>query len=240
MRTSLILASCLGSILLSGCGESDVERNVRSDGTSASADALPAPAGARGGVTGMPDAPGPGEIGPPEEGSLPPPAVSAYDSEGNPVAPDAAPTIEHGGIAEAQGPLPPDERAPYHADEPGPQEAAAVVRAYYGAINGGSMATAYRMWSNDGRASGQSPQQFADGFAQTAEVSVEIMQPGRIDAATGARYIEVPVAVAATQRDGSIRRYVGAYTLRRSVVDGASADQRTWRITSADIREVQQ
>lgn len=239
MRTSLILACCLGGVLLAGCGDRDAERDVRSDGTSASADALPAPAGARGGVTGMPDSPGPGEIGPPDEG-MPPPAAPLYDSEGNPIPPDAESTIEPGAIAEASDSPTPLEPSQDPADGPGPQEAAAVIRAYYGAINDGSPAAAYRLWSNDGRASGQSPQQFADGFAQTAGVSIEIMQPGRIDAATGARYIEVPVAVAATQRDGSIRRYVGAYTLRRSVVDGASADQRDWRITSADLREVQQ
>jgi len=31
---------------------------------------------------------------------------------------------------------------------------------------------------------------------------------------------------------------VGAYTLRRAVVDGAGAEQRAWRIASADLREV--
>jgi len=45
----------------------------------------------------------------------------------------------------------------------------------------------------------------------------------------------VPLAVAATQRDGSLRKYVGTYTLRYSVVDGATPDQRHWRIASADL-----
>lgn len=239
MRSLLILASCLGGLLLSACGSHDAEPGVRPDGTTTSADALPAPERARGGVTGMPDTPGPGEIGAPGQESFAE-TGTAYDDEGNPLPPEVEThepgdefAIDEGPAATAPDPAPADA-----AHEPGAQQAAAVVSEYYDAINRGSLATAYRLWSNDGRASGQSPQQFADGFAQTAQVAVEIMQPGRIDAATGARYIEVPVAVATTRHDGSIRRYVGAYTLRRSVVDGASAEQRAWRITSADIREV--
>ena len=56
----------------------------------------------------------------------------------------------------------------------------------------------------------------------------------------GSRYIEVPVSVEATSRDGKVRRFVGAYTLRRSVVDGATPEQRAWRIASADLRELAQ
>ena len=47
------------------------------------------------------------------------------------------------------------------------------------------------------------------------------------------------MALAATQDDGSQRKYVGAYTLRRAVVEGATPEQRAWRIASADLREVQ-
>ena len=65
------------------------------------------------------------------------------------------------------------------------------------------------------------------------------MAPGRIGAAAGSRFIEVPVAVSATRDDGSVHKYVGNYTLRRAVVDGATPEQRTWRIASADLREVQ-
>ena len=59
--------------------------------------------------------------------------------------------------------------------------------------------------------------------------------PGRLDAAAGSRYVEVPVTVEAAQRDGSVRRYAGSYTLRRAVVDGATAEQRAWRIASANL-----
>ena len=121
-----------------------------------------------------------------------------------------------------------------------PQDAVAVVREYYAAINERNFGRAYALWSDSGRASGQSPQQFASGFDNTIGVSVEILAPSRIDAAAGSRFIEVPVAFTATEKDGRQRRFVGAYTLRRGVVDGATAEQRAWRIASADLREVTQ
>ncbi len=192
-----------------------------------SAQALPAPAGkAAGSVTGMPDQPGPGQIGPP------PQAVDEVllDDQGNPIVPtdDAGQPIATTDIA-------PDGAS---AAEPTAQDAMAVVRDYYAAINGRDFDRAYALWSDGGRASGQTPQQFADGFKDTTGVSVEILAPGAVDAAAGSRFIEVPVAMTATAADGSQRKFVGAYTLRRAVVDGASAEQRAWRIGSADIREV--
>ena len=45
------------------------------------------------------------------------------------------------------------------------------------------------------------------------------------------------MTVEATHRDGRRVRYVGHYTLRRAMVDGASAEQRAWHIASADLRE---
>lgn len=232
-----LLVACM---LLAGCGDRDTA-GERGD-ASAETGSLPVPEGARGGVTGMPDEPGPGEIGPPDTlpSELPPDTM--VDSDGNVIAPgDVAVGDGTDGTPGNVMPGEPGSGEPQaFPDEPGPQDAVAVVRNYYGAINEGSFAQAYRLWSDGGRASGQSPQQFADGFANTAGVSVEIMPPGRIDAAAGSRYIEVPVAVTGTQRDGSTRRYVGAYVLRRAVVDGATPEQRAWRITSADIREVQQ
>ncbi|MGQ4661229.1 hypothetical protein [Lysobacter sp. F6437] len=203
-------------------------------------EALPAPDQASGSVTGMPGQPGPGQVGPPQPPAIELPAGTAIDDEGNLVdldgdgLPDA---VDGQSIPPAPSELP---STPVTSDGPGADEAVAVVRAYYDAINGGSYGRAYALWSDGGKASGQSPQQFADGFDDTAEVSVEVMPPGRIEPAAGSRYIEVPVALAATRDDGSVHRYVGAYTLRRAVVDGATAEQRAWRIASADIREVQQ
>lgn len=193
-------------------------------------DALPIPEAGRGSMTGMPDTPGPGHIG------LPEPAAPDALAD-TPMEDGIDPSV--GGGAELDSSSTGDVAAPTRmADESGPTEAVALVRAYYEAINAGDFSRALSLWSDGGQASGQSRQQFIDGFASTQAVSVDIQPPGRVDAAAGSRYIEVPVILSATQADGSVRNYVGAYTLRRAVVDGATAEQRAWRIASADIREV--
>lgn len=228
-HASLLLAAALA---LAACGKDDDPQTRAANGEPGAL--LPAPQGASGGVTGMPSQPGPGQVGPPSSAELP--AEVTLDENGNPILPA---TPEDGTEAVAEdGTAPAADGTEAPADEPTPEDAVAVVRDYYAAINARHYARAYALWSDGGRASGQSPQQFADGFADTAGVSVEILPPGRVDAGAGSRYLEVPVALTASQRDGSQRKYVGAYVLRRAVVDGATPEQRAWRIGSADLREV--
>lgn len=229
MRAMIGLGVGLMLAVLGGCG--DRQADADRDASAAGDEALPVPERAGGSVTGMPGRPGPGQVGPPRPPAGDVPTETAIDSEGNLVDGGMSPPLP------GTSPEAPAEPAS-GAEGPGPDEAVAVVRAYYEAINAGSYDRAHALWSDGGGASGQSPQQFADGFDGTREVAVEFMAPGRIDAAAGSRYIEVPVALSATREDGSVHRYVGAYTLRRAVVDGATEEQRTWRIASADIREV--
>jgi len=212
MRNHSIVALLLCALALAACGD---KKNQEAPAAGGATEQLPAPAGASGGVTGMPDEPGPGPIGPPvaEAPEVP------LDENGNPLLPEAT-----------------TEDAP--ASEPTPADAVGVIRNYYEAINSGDFDRAYVLWSDEGRASGKSPQQFAAGFADTTGVSVEMQAPGNVDAAAGSRYIEVPVAITATHRDGSQHRFAGKYVLRRAMVDGATPEQRQWRITSADLGEV--
>ncbi len=195
---------------------------------------LPAPAGASGSITGMPDKPGPGQVA--SVGGEPPPVEIA---DGTDAGAEVDPANPETGLLPGSAVTDGENAAgDATAPEPTPEDAIAVVRDYYDSINSRSFARAYSLWSDDGRSSGQTPEQFAAGFAETAKVDIEIQSPGRVDAAAGSRYIEVPVAISATRNDGSVHKYVGAYVLRRAVVDGASAEQRAWRIGSADIREV--
>lgn len=229
-RSHRLLAACLLVFALGACGKNDDPQAGTANGEAG--ELLPAPQGASGGVTGMPSQPGPGQVGPPSAAIVEEPSL---DENGNPILPA---TPEDGSLPVADDGTPLVEDGTAVPGEPTPQDAVAVVRDYYAAINARSYARAYALWSDGGRASGQSPQQFADGFADTTGVSVEILPPGRVDAAAGSRYLEVPVALTASQRDGSQRKYVGAYVLRRAVVDGATPEQRAWRIGSADLREV--
>jgi len=227
-RRSTISALLCVALMLAACGDRD-GKNGDADGNNASAKTLPAPQGTRGSVTGMPDTPGPGQVGPPASDALPPETPISSDAEdGMPADADADGVSLPASAEESSSDVTPT--------EPTPQDAAVVIQEYYTAINAGNFSGAYALWA-DG-ASGKTPRQFADGFADTNRVMVTIGAPGQVDAAAGSRYIEVPVAISATQRDDSVRQYVGTYTLRRAVVDGATAEQRAWRIASAEIRAV--
>ena len=227
-------------LALSACGDREDSGKQRND-ASATAEGLPAPAGGSG-VTGTADiAPG-GSGTAPALGKEPPPEADSTTADPFfqqlPPLPELNPETGLAADPDRDGPLTAPPAADAGAAEPTPADAVAVVRDYYVAIDGGNYAGAYRLWDEGGVASGQTPEQFAAGFAQTRGVVVEIGAPGRVDAGAGNRYILVPVAVASTQADGSVRRFAGTYTLHRSVVEGAGAEQRNWRIRDADLREV--
>ena len=215
------LVACV--LLLAACGDKGGPGARNPDGSTA--DALPTPAGAKGSVTGMPDAPGPGEA-----------AISGSVAPSDDVATDDNP--EAGMDEDGDGQI--DADAPNPSGEPTAQDAVALIDQYYSAIEERDFATAYGMWSDGGRASGQSADQFAAGFANTQKVEATLDSPARVEGAVGSRFIEIPVSLEATDNDGHVHRYVGAYTLRRSVVDGASDEQKQWRIASADLRELAQ
>jgi hypothetical protein len=132
-----------------------------------------------------------------------------------------------------------EERAPGTAnpaaDPESAQAAAAVIDTYYRAIASRDYDRAYSLWAGDGP-SGQTREAFARGFAETASVTVATGTPSPIGAAAGSRYVEIPVTVTAKTTAGRTQRFTGTYTLRRSVVDGASAAQRTWHIYGASLK----
>jgi hypothetical protein len=235
---TLLLFVFLPALLgLGGCGDKQQAAADGGNGSDSTA-SLPKPEITGGSVTGMPDRPGPGQIGAPDTAS-PDTPVASDDSLVEPAVDDDM--LDDGTLPDATEPPSPGTGAipqdALPAGEPTAQDALAVVREYYGAIDSHNYARAYSLWSDGGRSSGKTLQQFADGFADTASVAVALEAPSRIDAAAGSRYIEVPVTLTATRRDGSVRRYAGTYTLRRAVVDGATAEQRAWRIASSDIDE---
>lgn len=205
-----IAASLAAFLLLAGCGKDAAKGTVGPDGE----EVLPKPEAVSGSVTGMPN---PGD-------STPDPAIPTELPADvvEPVATDGDPLLA----------------TPEAAVDSSADSALAVLRRYYAAINAGDFSTAYAQWRDEGRASGQSRDQFANGFAGTDGVSVQFGEPGPVDAGAGQRHIEIPVSVEARQGDGSVRRYVGNYSLQMTVVDGASAEQRSWHIAAAGLREV--
>lgn len=173
------------------------------DATAAGEESLPKPDAAGGSVTGMP-APG---ASTPDPGRIVEPAPAAINDDS----------------AQADATDPSNAQA-----EPGAEAAVAMLRDYYAAINARDFSRAYSLW----RQNPQTPAQFADGFAGTTGVSVEIGMPGPVDAGAGQRSIEIPVRLDATQADGRVDRYAGRYLLHRSAVEGGNPD---WRIERATL-----
>jgi hypothetical protein len=119
------------------------------------------------------------------------------------------------------------------------QAAAAVVEAYYALIDTGKYREAWKLWGGAGRRSGKTETEFAAGFASTASTHAEVGAPGGSEGAAGSSFIEVPVTVNATLKDGTTQRFVGTYTLRRvNDVPGSSPEDRRWHIDSAKLRTV--
>lgn len=140
-------------------------------------------------------------------------------------------------------PPPPPEQAvagsETRADETGDDAQAAVtaVRDYYGAISSRDYRKAYASWGPTGPP-GQTFESFAAGFANTESVDVTTGEPSRVEPAAGSRYVTVPVTIVARTKSGATERFEGTYTLRRSVVDGASEAQRRWHLYRASLRRV--
>jgi hypothetical protein len=114
--------------------------------------------------------------------------------------------------------------------------ALAVIHGYYDAVNARHPAVAYTYWADNGEASGQRYAAFAEGYETTRSVSIATGEP-EMGAAAGSIYASIPVALVATQEDGSVRAFCGSYTLRRSNIP--PFDELGWRIYSASTARVE-
>jgi len=238
-------------LLLAACGGREQQADADEPMPVRTADVagLPAPAPGGGSITGAPPAPpAPGEVqlqgDPPQEAwirtdgtdGLPPlednPEAGLAEIVPVPlpiVTPATEPTLAPAPAVAEASPAP----AVAPATAPDGGQAASVVQAYYAAIGSRDYRSAYALWSDGGRASGQSPEQFAAGFAATQAVEVQLGNPAPASGSGSAQYVRVPVAVVSTQVDGSTRRFAGHYMLRKADAGGTGA----WRITAAELQE---
>lgn len=247
------------ALALAGCGRDD-PHPVAGTGDD-EVEALPAPAAPVGGsVTGMPDAPGPGSVplaGDAATVAAHPDAVLFVDGVALPVVPDTPPGGEpvaviafhdapggEGGLPpledEPEAGLSPAQAAPavpaQASAAPDAQAAADAVRAYYDAISAGDFRRAYAFWSDGGRASGRTPEQFAASHAGARITRVSIGAPGAVEGIADAAYVEVPVTITSRGADGRELRQTGSLALRSSGVEGPAAG---WHIVDADLRGLQ-
>lgn len=137
-----------------------------------------------------------------------------------------------GGLANDKTPIGEGPIAPDSA-----QGAAQVVQTYYAHLEKGDFRQAWLLWGNRGEASGMTAQAFEDSFGKYSEHHANIGAPGEIDAGAGQRHVTVPVQLYGRLKAGNKPFYMlGSVTLHRTDVDGASDEQRKWRISSTDIK----
>jgi hypothetical protein len=125
--------------------------------------------------------------------------------------PPAAPTAsETGSTAATSGPTSSATPSP-SATASGP---AAVVQAYYAAINNHDCGTAWSLGGdNISTAQGQTYQQFCQGFSTTSHDVLTV------DSVAGDA---VSVTILAEHTDGSSQTYQGTYVVRDGVIDSGS------------------
>jgi len=226
-RFAVRFAFSLLVLALAGCHDKQPSSAATATDTNGSPTetALPKPSPAGGPVTGMPSKPGPGPVGPPASATDEETAIASETEAGaESTATEAASTIGDG-----SGPAPATDTGATPA-EPTLDDATAVVRGYYTALVAHDLARAHAYW-----AQGLRPAAEPGNEPDTTGLAVDVGTPGRMDAAAGSRYVRVPVTVTRTLRDGSTVHSAGMVTLRRSVVDGATPEQRAWRITATDL-----
>ncbi len=154
-------------------------------------------------------------------------------------SPAATPSDAHPQPAQPESPSPEPAKSPLPPDAQGVRDAIAVVQAYYDAIAARDYRKAYEYWSGKGAASNQTFEEFRAGFDNTASVRIDTSgEPGDFEGAAGSQYVNLPLRIYATTKDGREQRFWGEYVLRRSMVDGATEEQRQWRLYSAQIREL--
>ena len=116
------------------------------------------------------------------------------------------------------------------------QGAADVVQTYYALIEARKYAEAWALWENVGKASGMTAQAFAASFDKYAAYNAQIGAPGAVDAGAGQRFVTVPVQINGKLKTGGLVSMTGSLTLHRTAVDGATVEQKSWRIRTADIK----
>ena len=141
-------------------------------------------------------------------------------------------TIKPGGL--------PDDRTPASegaVDPKGPQGAGQVLQRFGGLLEQRKFAEAYRLWSEEGRASGLSEPEFVAAYDKYAAIHSEVGAPGQSGGAAGSIYVDIPFRLYGTKQGGEPLNLIGAVTLKRvNDVPGSTEEQRRWHIYKDELK----
>jgi len=118
-----------------------------------------------------------------------------------------------------------------------PAAAKQVLDDYFAALATKQYRAAYRMWSGNGAATGMTEAEFAASFAKYKIYDGRAFKAGDTEGAAGSIYIEFPVTVTGILAKGGGFHLSGPMTLKRvNDVDGSTAQQRRWHISSSGLK----
>jgi len=130
----------------------------------------------------------------------------------------------------------PDDRTPVAEgpiDPKSGQGAGQVLQLFGGLLEQRKFAEARRLWSDEGRASGQTEAEFSAAYDRFAEIHSEVGAPGDMEGAAGSTYVNIPFRLYGKLKNGKPYNSVAIATLRRvNDVPGSTQLQRSWRIYS--------
>lgn len=154
-------------------------------------------------------------------------------AEAVPVDPATLKPGEPGGLPDDRTPL---EEPSGSIDPKSAEGAGQVMQLFGGLLEQEKFAEAYRLWSDNGRASGLSEAQFAAAYDKYAEIHSEVGKPGQSEGAAGSIYIDVPFRLYGKLKSGAPFNLVGPVTLRRvNDVPGSTEEQRHWHIAKSAL-----
>ncbi|MCL6741241.1 hypothetical protein LZ518_08875 [Sphingomonas sp. RB56-2] len=163
----------------------------------------------------------------------PSPIAEANKVEPAPVDPETIRPGEPGGLPDDRTPL---EEPKGPIDPKSAEGAGQVMQMFGGLLEQRKFAEAYRLWSDNGRASGLTQAQFVAAYDKYAEIHSEVGKPGNSEGAAGSIYIDVPFRLYGKTTSGAPFNLVGTMTLRRvNDVPGSTEEQRRWHIARSDL-----
>lgn len=132
----------------------------------------------------------------------------------------------------AKSALPPPEMDAAVPDPDSAEAAAETLETYYAMLADHNYAAAYQLWGHGGEDSGMTAEAFANSFAKYATYFGEIGKPGEVDAGMSQRWVEIPVTITGTMKDGSAFRMEGPVILHHIAreMDGVSEADKNWHI----------